>query len=266
MYSFILDSEKLSKLLNYQLPNSFRVAASQIYKYNKHDNSITATENLKTLIDLKCLCLQLDVPIILSIDNTGLLLGELESMIHKLHDVTAIKDFEKTVHQIIIQYDEHLQVYRNQIESIYSLLEIKQILISNNQPVKFILDTSALIEEPDLLQKFFRGKTAVVHSIIKDELELQRGTNFNAIRALRNINVSKNDPKVNLEMVQDEIFEHNSSSYQSNKVKHLEQLMENCFKDGKRPILVSNDESNFHLYEYKHKDIIQLKQLALIIS
>ena len=71
------------------------------------------------------------------------------------------------------------------------------------------------MDEPDIFHKYFNNNSIIVHSVIKDELEHFRGSNINAVRAMRNINYLKT------------ILMHN---YNLLKVKKLIQNLPNYIK------------------------------------
>lgn len=267
LYAFVLDNETINSNLNYYLVNSLKSNSSFISRFSNQSRESIQFNELKKLMNVYHLTTQLNKPIVLHEENCQLLLNDIEKMVLNLKDDEKILEFESVINDVFISFNMYTEKYAKQIEQLQQLISIKQVILSNKQDLEFILDTSVLIDEPDLFYKYFNDKSIVVHSIIKDELENYRMNNINAIRAIRNINMLRDNPKMKLKFISSGDERKVGLEYiKPLKVKALQDLMMRFTHEGKRPILISNDSHSYDLYERNKDDIIQLKHLPLLFN
>ncbi|HEY8364278.1 MAG TPA: hypothetical protein VIK84_01790 [Haloplasmataceae bacterium] len=261
LFSFVYDEKTLNSNLNYFLANTLKITSSFL-KFGKETREQLPFTELQKLIQLYYLALQLNKKIELTDENKQLLLCDMLSMIKKVDDQKKWDQFIEVVKESFKIFNIDETVYETEIYKLKTLLNIKRIIFEKEKDINFILDTSVLIDEPDIFHKYFDNNSIVVHSIIQDELEHYRVNNINAVRAMRNINYLKNSPTNKINYIKGEKI--NSQYTKLLKVKVFEDLMRQLDNEGKYPVLVSND-SELLQFEKDKANIIELNHLPLLL-
>ncbi len=262
LLTFVYDQELINSNLNYYLVNTLRSNTSILHFNVESRESLPFTDLVK-LIDVYHLAEQLNKKIELNPNNIKLLLDDMTNMIRKVDSIKKLTDFYVIMQEVLVVFNIDETTYENEVTKIKTLLDIKKTIFEKDKDISFILDTSVLIDEPDIFHKYFNNNKIVVHSIIQDELECFRGNNINAVRAIRNINYLRNNPGAHLQFIRGEKV--NTVFTKPIKIKIFENLINQLNSEGKYPVLVSNDD-NLVLYEKNKDNIIELKHLPLLFK
>ncbi len=260
--TYILDEEALNHNLNYYLANTLKSTTKSIFRLNFDRRESLPYKDLKKLLKVEKLAKELNKAVKISIENQKLLLEDMENMIRTFDNLESIVEFSQVVDRVLKALKINMELYENQIIQIQTLINLKKIILTKEE-VNFILDTSVLMDEPDVFHKYFSDKQIIVHSIIKNELERHRANNINAVRAIRNINLLKNDDNKNLQFIQNE--EKASELTKPQKLQVFEELIDHFYHLGKQSVVVSNDMSK-DLYDKNKNHMIRLKHVPLLFK
>ncbi len=263
LWIFILEEEELNSNLNYYLVSSLKTSALSSLRFYHDSRESLPLKDLKKLLQVVNLAKELSKTIELNSKNIKLILNDMLNMIRKLNNLEEIVDFESVVEDVQQTFNINDMMFEEDLTQLKTLISVKRLILTKEQDIKFILDTSVLMDEPDLFQKYFNDKSIIVPSIIRDELENMRVNNINAVRAIRNINLLRNDPTFKIQYINGEEIPGGFNKH--NKIKIFEDLINQFSLAGKRPILVSNDMSH-DLYDNNKDSMIQLKHLQLLFK
>ncbi|QVK17171.1 hypothetical protein KHQ81_09750 [Mycoplasmatota bacterium] len=263
IWIFVLEEEELNSNLNYYLVNSFRSSAFSIRRFNYDSRDALPFKDLKKLVQIYRLGSKISKKIELTTSNVKLLFNDMVNMIGKLNSLESIDEFISVIEEVIQVFNIDEKAFEEDIVQIYTLIDIKRVIFLKEQDINFLLDTSVIIDEPDLFHKYFNDKSIIVPSIISDELENYRVNNINAVRAIRNINLLKNESNSKFQYItEDSMFEEFTKPH---KVKVFQDLMHQYSQAGKQIVLVSNDKS-YDLYKNNKNHFIQLKHIPVLFN
>jgi len=260
LLAFVLTEEEINSNLNYYLVNELK-SNSSILRFNLETREQMPYSELKKLINIYYLAKDLGKVMTITTSNIKLLLSDMLNMIKQINNIEKVNEFKIVVDEVLKIFNVDVVAFEKEINKILTLLNIKKAMVEKEKSISFILDTSALMDEPDVFHKYFNNNSIIVHSIIKDELEYFRGNNINAVRAMRNINYLKNNPKSQFEYIVGEKSETEFTKLY--KVKIFEDLIERLNNEGRYPVIVSND-NELVLYEKKKRNVIELNHIPLL--
>lgn len=261
LYLFTMNVEEINIQLNQYLSSVLKANSFTSHNFNQLDRAVFNFDSLKLMIKLSELGNTLGKKFILTDENILLLLIELETFIKRCTNEQMLNEYENLYKDIIDCYNLNTEYYNEKIEKSLYLMNVKKIILQKERDVSFILDTSALLEDPDILFKYFQEKQIIIHSLIKKELEDNKSTSFNAVRAIRNINMYKGDPKIKLDYIQGaELSDKENISIR--KADEFSGLVEQITRDGLMPIIVSNENYNNSM----NRNVIKIKQVFLLFN
>lgn len=260
LLTFVLNEEVINSNLNYFLVNTLKTKSSFLRMNLDSRESLPFTD-LKELVQIYYLAQKLQKKISINPQNVKLLLNDMLNMIRKINDYDRWNEYKSIMNEVLQIFNIDVEMYEAEITRIEVLLDIKRTIFEKDKDISFILDTSVLMDEPDIFNKYFNNSSIVVHSIIQDELENYRGTDINAVRAMRNINYLRNNPKAQMQFIRGE--KGDTKFTKLLKVKVFEDLMKQLNNEGKYPVIVSND-NELVLFQKNKANIIQLDHIPLL--
>ncbi len=260
LLTFVLNEEVINSNLNYFLVNTLKTKSSFLRMNLDSRESLPFTD-LKKLVQIYYLAQKLQKKISINPQNVKLLLNDMLNMIRKINDYDRWNEYKSIMNEVLQIFNIDVEMYEAEITRIEVLLDIKRTIFEKDKDISFILDTSVLMDEPDIFNKYFNNSSIVVHSIIQDELENYRGTDINAVRAMRNINYLRNNPKAQMQFIRGE--KGDTKFTKLLKVKVFEDLMKQLNNEGKYPVIVSND-NELVLFQKNKANIIQLDHIPLL--
>jgi hypothetical protein len=260
LLTFVLNEEVINSNLNYFLVNTLKTKSSFLRMNLDSRESLPFTD-LKKLVQIYYLAQKLQKKISINPQNVKLLLNDMLNMIRKINDYDRWNEYKSIMNEVLQIFNIDVEMYETEITRIEVLLDIKRTIFEKDKDISFILDTSVLMDEPDIFNKYFNNSSIVVHSIIQDELENYRGTDINAVRAMRNINYLRNNPKAQMQFIRGE--KGDTKFTKLLKVKVFEDLMKQLNNEGKYPVIVSND-NELVLFQKNKANIIQLDHIPLL--
>lgn len=257
---FVLGEEEVNSSLNYYLVNTLKSNGS-LLRFNVESREQLPFSELKKLVNVYYVAKELNKNIVLNPNSISLILNDMLSMIKRIDTIEKLIEFNDVMQEIINIFKIDVNSHEVEINKIVTLLEIKKAMFEKETPISFILDTSVLMDEPDIFHKYFNNNSIIVHSVIRDELEYFRGNNINAVRAMRNINYLKNNPKAHLEYIDGE--KPSTEFTKLYKVKVFENLIDRLNSEGRYPVIVSND-AELVLQKKKKGSVIELDHIPLL--
>lgn len=260
LLTFVLNEEVINSNLNYFLVNTLKTKSSFLRMNLDSRESLPFTD-LKKLVQIYYLAQKLQKKISINSQNVKLLLNDMLNMIRKINDYDRWNEYKSIMNEVLQIFNIDVEMYEAEITRIEVLLDIKRTIFEKDKDISFILDTSVLMDEPDIFNKYFNNSSIVVHSIIQDELENYRGTDINAVRAMRNINYLRNNPKAQMQFIRGE--KGDTKFTKLLKVRVFEDLMKQLNNEGKYPVIVSND-NELVLFQKNKANIIQLDHIPLL--
>lgn len=260
LLTFVLNEEVINSNLNYFLVNTLKTKSSFLRMNLDSRESLPFTD-LKKLVQIYYLAQKLQKKISINPQNVKLLLNDMLNMIRKINDYDRWNEYKSIMNEVLQIFNIDVEMYEAEITRIEVLLDIKRTIFEKDKDISFILDTSVLMDEPDIFNKYFNNSSIVVHSIIQDELENYRGTDINAVRAMRNINYLRNNPKAQMQFIRGE--KGDTKFTKLLKVRVFEDLMKQLNNEGKYPVIVSND-NELVLFQKNKANIIQLDHIPLL--
>lgn len=260
LLTFVLNEEVINSNLNYFLVNTLKTK-SAFLRMNLDSRESLPFTDLKKLVQIYYLAQKLQKKISINPQNVKLLLNDMLNMIRKINDYDRWNEYKSIMNEVLQIFNIDVEMYEAEITRIEVLLDIKRTIFEKDKDISFILDTSVLMDEPDIFNKYFNNSSIVVHSIIQDELENYRGTDINAVRAMRNINYLRNNPKAQMQFIRGE--KGDTKFTKLLKVKVFEDLMKQLNNEGKYPVIVSND-NELVLFQKNKANIIQLDHIPLL--
>lgn len=260
LLAFVLNEEEINSSLNYFLVNTLKGSNSAL-RFNLEAREQLPYHELKKLVNLYYLVQDLNKNLVLRPNNVKLLLDDMLNMVKKIDDIEKLKEYNIVMDEVLKIFKINVEEYEVEINKINTLLKIKETIFNKDRAINFILDTSVLMDEPDIFHKYFNNNSVIVHSVIKDELEHFRGSNINAVRAMRNIHYLKNNPNTQLQFIEGE--KPNTEFTKLYKVKVFENLMAKLKDEGKYPVIVSNDDE-LTSYKSKNGSVIELDHIPLL--
>ncbi len=261
LYMYTMKVEELNNQLNQFLSSVLKANSFTSHNFNQIGRAVFNFDSLKLMIKLSELGVKLGKKLCLSDENILLLLKELEVFIKSCKNELMLSDYENLYKNFIESYNLNTDYYKDYIEKSLYLMNVKRIILQNEREVSFILDTSALLEEPDILFKYFEERKIVIHSLITKELENNRSSNFNAMRAIRNIKMYKGDSKMKLDYIQGPELS-DKENINIKKANEFNCLVDKITREGVLPIIVSNEKYNNSM----NRNVFKIKQVSLLFN